>query len=123
MADIRTIATAWEARATDFNRYDVGGPTPAVDFAPDLNWKAIPPVSYRDLKLALEPTYIRSLPEVDGWGEPFQLAATEQAYAIRSLGRNGVPEAEIYGSKQLTDFNSDVVYANGHFIWYPEGVI
>src|SRR5258706_14061259 len=37
MADMRTIATAWEARATDVNRYNAAGTTfVTVSFA-DLN--------------------------------------------------------------------------------------
>jgi type II secretory pathway pseudopilin PulG len=120
MANIRTIATAWEARAADVNRYDVGGPTPAPNSFGGVDWKALPPVPYRDLKQALEPTYVRHLPEKDGWGEPFQFAATEQTYAIRSLARNGIAETEIYGSRTTTDFDSDFVFSNGTFIWYPE---
>ena len=58
MADIRTIATAWEARATDTNSYSAAG----VSFAwPDDE------VSGPALDGMLSPTYIKSLPQKDGW--------------------------------------------------------
>src|ERR1700680_978678 len=60
MADIRTIATAWEARATDVNRYNASGLTlPAID------------VSAGELTTYLTPTYVKNLPAKDGWGTPY----------------------------------------------------
>jgi type II secretory pathway pseudopilin PulG len=122
MADIRTIATAWEARATDFNRYGVGGSVPLDGVSKGVNWSAMPPVSYRDLAGALEPTYVKRLPEKDGWGTPFEFAAVEQSYAIRSAGRNRTADVAIYDSRQTTDFDSDLVYSNGSLFWFPEGI-
>src|SRR5438046_4161447 len=57
MADMRTIATAWEARATDLNKYNASGitvPTSSVDI-PTLN-------------TTLAPTYVKTFPVNDGWG-------------------------------------------------------
>ena len=55
MADIRSIATAWEARATDVNKYNAAGavtlPAGVVDTT---------------LSAALSPTYIKQLPPRDG---------------------------------------------------------
>src|SRR5215212_4975972 len=56
MADIRTIATSWEARATDENTYLVAG---AQFTWPNVN------VSYGALSTKLSPTYIKSLPQND----------------------------------------------------------
>src|SRR5881397_2244800 len=67
MADMRTIATAWEARATDRNTYLVGHPGV---------------VSYGDLRRALEPKYVKHLPRNDGWGDAFVFAGTDQEYSI-----------------------------------------
>src|SRR5712671_4310594 len=56
MADIRTIATGWEARATDTNRYNAAGaivlPTLVLD--------------HDTMTTILSPTYIKSLPPKDG---------------------------------------------------------
>src|SRR5437870_6346829 len=58
MADMRTIATAWEARATDLNKYNAAGtcsqPTGAVTVG--------------DLNAYLAPTYVKTFPVKDGWG-------------------------------------------------------
>src|SRR3954469_13050 len=58
MADMRTIATAWEARATDLNKYNAAGaitiPTQTVDMG--------------TLGTYLAPTYVKTFPNKDGWG-------------------------------------------------------
>ena len=63
MADIRTIATAWEARATDANSYAAAGTSFAFPTT----------VSYATLSGKLAPTYIKSLPANDGWGNAYGL--------------------------------------------------
>jgi len=124
-ADIRAVATAWEARAEITRRYTLGprqGNLAAVDDE-HLPWSAMPEVSAADLKRALVPTYIRQLPEVDGWGHPLQFRATDDSYAIRSLGRDGRPEAvTTYQAGVATTFDEDLVYANGVFVRRPEGM-
>src|SRR5437762_11848725 len=62
MADIRTEATAWEARATDVNSYTVAGAT--------FTWPTSN-VSYTNLAAATSPTYIKNLPQNDGWGRGY----------------------------------------------------
>lgn len=104
MADIRSIATAWEARATDVNSYSVGGGA----------------VSYEALSHALVPKYIRTLPRRDGWGRPFDFAATDQQYTIRSRGRDDRVDASD-ANQATTSFDNDIVYSNGTFTRYPEG--
>src|SRR3989440_7397871 len=57
MADMRTIATAWEARATDVNKYSAAGAfLPTVD-VPEATMDTI-----------LAPTYIKAMVANDGWG-------------------------------------------------------
>src|SRR5687767_14474421 len=54
VADIRSIALAWEARAVDVQSYLPAGFTfPTV------------PVTYPSLRAALVPTYSKNLPELD----------------------------------------------------------
>ena len=113
MADIRSIATAWEARATDENHYGVAGYTLLGNT-----------VSVSALAAAISPTYIRSFPENDGWGTPWVFeddgAVRAQAYQIISYGRNGTADT---GSVGATDhFDCDIVYSNGAFVVYPEGI-
>lgn len=109
MADIRSIATAWEARATDFNTYDV---------MPRRS-QAMTPIALRDLRRALTPTYIKEIPGRDGWDHPFQFATSGQHYFIRSSGADGKIDHYV---GPTTSFDNDVVYSDGAFLEYAEGV-
>src|SRR3954467_6425479 len=62
MADMRTIATAWEARATDVNKYNAAG-------AITLPGITLPNAT---MNIILSPTYIKSLPPRDGWGNDWK---------------------------------------------------
>ena len=114
MADLRMISTGLEARATDKNEY------------PDVQ-------SFSDLKPLLEPEYVKTLPEVDGWGHPFRYACTAHenghcsGYAIGSGGKDGVFEMnDLTQAAQspptpTKNFDCDIIYSNGKFVEYPEG--
>ncbi len=113
--DIRVIAQAWEARATDMHSYAIAGYTFPTGAA----------VGYDALVAALRPTYLRDIPRVDGWLRPLEFAATpdtpgvESGYAIRSAGRDGNFDAS-YTSAMTHDFDCDIVWANGGFVSYPD---
>ena len=119
MADMRTIATAWEARATDVNKYNAAG---AV---------SMPTVTLSNTTMTsiLSPTYIKSLPPRDGWGnaweyradKDFGATAAAQQYAIISYGKDGIVEASPVGSS-TPNFDCDIIYSQGGFLQYPEGV-
>jgi type II secretion system protein G len=118
MADMRTIATAWEARATDVNKYNAAG---AV---------SIPAVTLPNATLTtiLAPTYIKQLPPLDGWGNPWKYlgdvafgGTAAQQYAIISTGRDGKLEASPVGAS-TTNFDCDIIYSQGGFLQYPDGV-
>ena len=119
MADIRSIATAWEARATDTNKYNAAGASSTATVT----------VSQSGLSNILAPTYIKQLPAKDGWGNAWVFKAdvalgagtAAQVYLIQSNGKNGTPESsQAVGA--TTDFNCDIIYSNGSFTAYPEGV-
>jgi len=118
MADMRTIATAWEARATDVNRYNAAGatfPTSGVQIS--------------DLNTFLSPTYVKTFPSKDGWGDQWGLGVDQswggsspaQVYAIISYGKDATAQSAWSGGA-TTNFDCDIVYSNGTFIQYPEGV-
>ena len=114
MADMRSIATAWEARATDTHSYSVS---------------ARHRITTADLARALEPKYIRRLPRKDGWGTDFQFSTADYdadgsaaTYIIRSLGSDARADAvSNIASGPTSSPADDLVYSNGSFIRYPEG--
>lgn len=114
MADMRTIATAIEAYAVDNNLY------PAAACPQGFLTTVGDPLTETSLAV-LTPTYIGKLPWNDGWGYPYRYARSEdgQQYNIISLGRNNVAEPVICGT--TTTFDSDIIYANGNFLQWPEG--
>ena len=123
MADMRSIATAWEARATDVNRYNAAGANAGLASA----------VTYANLSGALAPTYIKNLPAKDGWGKDYEFGADQdwangtgtaaQQYGILSAGRDGIIQYASGGTTgATTNFDCDIVYSNGSFVAYPEGV-
>ncbi len=117
MADMRTIATAWEARATDVNSYAAAGASfPAAD------------ESILDIRGIFEPTYVKIVPVYDGWSEPFLtgISGDNNSYGIRSKGADKVDSftgTSVAGSTMTTgNFDCDIIYSDGTFVMYPEGV-
>ena len=117
MADMRTISTAWEARATDYNKYNAAGAFPTVTVTVD------------NLGHYLTPTYVRTFPANDGWGNSFLFFADQswggstaaQQYGVKSLGKDGKDEGKDYDGP-TTNFDCDILFTNGTFTRYPEGV-
>jgi general secretion pathway protein G len=123
MVDMRNIATAWEARNSEASRYNAAGAAPNGVEGADQQ------VSVDNLETMLSPTYMKHLPRLDGWGTAYQ-AYTDQAfggptparvYAIISAGKDLVVDSNpTLGA--VTNFDCDIVYSNGVFLSYPDGV-
>jgi type II secretion system protein G len=122
MADMRTIATGWEARSVDLNRYNAAGAAAGfqgMDQQVDMN----------DLAVALAPTYVRTIPTIDGWGHPFNAYTDESwggpnrstRYAIISAGADNTFDPSVPPGA-TTNFDCDIVFSLGSFVVYPEGV-
>lgn len=113
VSDMRTIAMAWETRASEMQSYLI----PGYAF-PEAE------ATYEQLSAALIPTYTRTVMRLDGWGNPYQFATGNgpKEYAIRSAGRDGVFQEGEYIPGDTDDPDCDVVYANGGFVTYPVGV-
>ena len=111
LADMRTLGTALEARATDTNSY------------PNVT-------SVDELAPLLQPTYIREIPRTDGWRNPLRyehevISPTVDSFRLGSAGRDGRwQRARLidYTPLTTTSPDDDIVYANGSFVQYPEGV-
>lgn len=123
IANIKTIATAWESRAIETKAYNAAGASLT------LPARVISPASLQNI---LSPTYIKDLPRTDGWGwaldfkAEFALNDRRQAttYSIRSMGRDGKLQSanrRRYTIGPTKGFDCDIVFANGMFIAYPYG--
>jgi type II secretion system protein G len=119
MADKRTIATAIESYAVEYNVYPTGacdGGLYTQDTATKLTTASF---------AVLQPSYIAKVPINDGWGSAFAYVTdTNQAnYRIECWGRDGLtqggPTTAVCGTTH--DFNDDILYADGTFIQWPEG--
>jgi type II secretory pathway pseudopilin PulG len=112
MADMRAVSTAIEAYATDKNDY------PRAD-------------DVAGLTAVLVPTYIGRTPRVDGWTHPLRYecwptAERCQSYAVGSAGKDGRWEHDSLQDypkdTATTKFDCDIVFSNGSFVQYPQGV-
>lgn len=120
MADIKSIAVAWELRAADRKAYNAAGAMFALPAST---------ITSSDLSSMLEPTYLRGMPRTDGWGHPLDFAADQpfgasnaaMTYSIRSPGRDGQFDGSSYIAGPIKKFDNDIVYSNGGFVTYPEG--
>ena len=124
MTDMRAIATAWEARAVDMNRYNAAGALDVIDLCEH-------PITADQLSGLLVPTYTKSLAARDGWNNDFRFGSdyatgdTERAseYMIWAAAKDGVFTATSSSpGGGTTNFNDDIVFTRGMFVQYPEGV-
>jgi hypothetical protein len=108
MADLRTVATAVEARATDENEYPGG--------------------DYEGLAAILTPTYILTMPRADAWGTPYVYVGGREHYRLVSAGADKHFD---WASTQPGAFGTilpharenpadDIVFEDGQFVQYPK---
>ncbi len=108
MADIRSIAHAWESWNSEAGVFGAAGFTfPSA-------------TTYDSLAKTLSPTYMRNIPRTDGWGRPLQFGAAGKTYGIRSAGRDGVYDSDTYAQGAGANPDCDIVFSNGNFVRWPE---
>ncbi len=111
MSDMRTIGTAVEAYAVDWSFY------PTVANGP------LDPT----LSILISPVYVKKTPPSDGWRYPLNAMSESRYYTIGSAARDQVWESAnlntvAYSRAPTTDMDCDIIYSNGTFMSYPEGV-
>jgi hypothetical protein len=88
-------------------------------------------ITHTTLLGLLTPTYIKSLPANDGWNRAYDFgmdqaagsATPAQEYGLRSTGKDGTYSGGTYtAGSQTNAFDCDIVYSNGSFIQWPEGL-
>jgi type II secretion system protein G len=100
MADLRSIGTAVESYAVDNNVYPVAGDAAT-------------------LTTAVQPIYIKSMPNADGWSNAFQVDAITTQYTIYSFGKDGSGTSCAAGVTNT--FADQICFINGQFLRYPGG--
>lgn len=116
MADLRNIANAWESR-----HVDVSGYLPAGQ-ATSFSWPDTVVLDWDDMSAMLRPTYMRDVPQQDAWGRTLEFRADNANYFLRSPGKDGAFDGSTYTTLQTKYFECDIVYGNGVFLVYPDGV-
>ena len=105
-SNMRTLAQSVEALATDTNEYPV--------------------LSFDDLSNVVSPRYIKAVPKLDAWGNPFFYIGDGDHYRFVSAGADGKFEE---GSRALDltasepravdSAATDIIYQDGRFLQYP----
>jgi type II secretion system (T2SS) protein G len=114
MAEIRSAGTACESFAVDNNVYP--GPVQPIDVLARI-------------ETDIEPIYIRALPTIDPWGNPYRFWSDTTHYALVSYGVDGVPdfpyeswsraEFEALHTGPTSRFGQDLVLVNWQFVQWP----
>ncbi len=106
LADLRSLATGVESYAVDFQNYPRGGEG-----------------GTEQLESSLVPTYLRTLPRVDGWRESIGvlLDSSGSTYTLYSGGGDHIVNSATWQPGPTTNFSDDIVFAVGGFVRWPEG--
>lgn len=103
MGEMRSIATAIESYAIDITTF----PTATTMAA---------------LITAIDPMFIRDLPDEDGWGYPFVVDSNGTAYTLGSQGKDGAGGLSTCSAAPKCDaLNDAIIFSNGQFVQWPEG--
>ena len=119
VADMRNLGTAMFSWLTD----QVGAS------AAGTNLGSYQSITHDNLALAVTTQYIQSIPVQDGWKQGYEywldtanpLAKT--VMALRSLGRDRVAGASgdiSVTSFDPTDYDQDIIWADGFFVRWPQ---
>ena len=107
MSDLRTIATGDESYAIDNNQYIVLGTQGFVS----------------SISSFIEPTYVKKMPQKDGWVTDFWYLGSIGEYTITSYGKDkGSGSGGTIGSVgNTTNFKNDIIFSTGSFVNFPDG--
>jgi type II secretion system protein G len=123
VADARNMGTAMMSRLTDMLAAGAAGAG-----ASSFNISSYVSIGHGALASILEPQYIQELPSLDGWKNPFSFyfdasdPGEDTAMAILSGGRDGSFNLTSVGPFDPTDYDQDIVWADGFFVKWPQGL-
>ena len=129
MTDMKAIGTCWFSWVTDQIGAAAAGAGPRtydVNLGTQLTFAEL-------LDTLTQPGdpgffYCQEVPAVDGWGTAFEFYWSNDPFAtnviaMRSAGRDRTFSGTTYnvGPYIATDYEEDIVWADGFFIYYPAG--
>ena len=74
------------------------------------------------LRTFLEPTYVQRVPDTDGWNHAWYIDTYATGYTIGSGGKDDSYSGVAGNGGRKTDFDDDIVFSDGQFIQWPEGL-
>ena len=111
MADTRAIGTAVESYAVDTNFYPISSSMASISSLGAAN-------------MGIEPIYLKLVPTKDGWGGLLYYGSDADGagsdYTLVSYGKDKKVSSSSKG--ETNDFDCDIIYQNGVFTAYPQGV-
>jgi len=129
VANIRNVGVGWFSWVTDEVSAAAAG-------AATFDFDALDTITVAELENKLTPAvgpkYTSDVPSRDGWGNPLEYAWRDPvtdnvSIAIRSLGRGNAvgPQGNPYPIEGFiaTEYEQDIVWADGFFVRYPTGVV
>jgi hypothetical protein len=128
VADIRNTGTAMFSWLTDQLGAAAAGQSQTDMTQTRTDLRQYSQISAQELAKLLVPQYIQSVPETDGWGNPYEyyLNVTDptarQVMSIRSPGKDGRFSGDDYtvGSFTPSNYDEDIVWADGFFVRWPQ---
>jgi prepilin-type N-terminal cleavage/methylation domain-containing protein len=123
VADMRNVGTAMFSWLTD----EVGAAA-AGESSTQIDLAGYPSITRDDLTTILVPTYVASVPSLDGWHNEYEYwlnvenPLARNVMAIRSGGRDGRAEADVYTVTGFEpgDYDRDIVWVDGFFVRWPQ---
>src|SRR5829696_125961 len=126
VADIRNTGTAMFSWLTDQVGAAAAGQSQTEIGDIDLDDYSV--LSRDEVQSILLPQYMQTVPEKDGWGNPYEYylnvenPLAVQVMGIRSPGRDGRFSVDSYTvtSFDPSEFDEDIVWADGFFVRWPQ---
>lgn len=126
VADIRNTGTAMFSWLTDQVGAAAAGQSQTE--IGDIDLDDYPVLSRDEVQSILLPQYMQTVPEKDGWGNPYEYYLNVEnplavhVMGIRSPGRDGRFSADSYTitSFDPSEFDEDIVWADGFFVRWPQ---
>lgn len=134
VADERSMVTAFMSLITDLSSAAAAGASTSAAVYDVTNQAAgMQGTSAGRVEQLLVTRYIQALPALDGWKTPykFYMGATitsAQLFAVVSFGRDGLASTDagapayVVTSFTPTDYEQDIVWADGFAVRYPQNV-